>query len=326
MRPRILLVVLCVCVGFLQAEVRMAGGLVSMEGMVAGSARWYESRYGGFSEGNFDLLLRSASIGMTVGATEWLEFRGYFDLANMHALDLYARAGWSNGLSLTAGRFVVPLSHESGVLEFERRLADYSLLSRFWKPSGARDIGVVVSYRREWLDIWGSVVNGNGWWPTSDENRQKDFALRAAFRPGFAGGIGFGLRGYYGYNRVNDQDLLHRQFGGELFWKDSGVELTAEVQHAVVPGTDARYYKRNSGYIQGTCRLARVLEPTLRLELELQAEDRYEAGATAALAFVVREERLRAVLSYDYVKKDSKLYPSVKGDKHEVMLELRANL
>ena len=64
----------------------------------------------------------------------------------------------------------------------------------------------------------------------------------------------------------------------------------------------------------------------MRLELELQAEDRYEAGATAALAFVVREERLRAVLSYDYVKKDSKLYPSVKGDKHEVMLELRANL
>lgn len=321
----LLFVSLTLC-GTADGAVDLVGGRLSVDGFAAGAGRWQRRTQAGFSRSSFDLAHRGVYLGGYYRPDPRLRLRAYVDVSRMSPLDLCVLVEPAAGMSLTFGQFLLPLGFELLDDDADRLLSDLSLLSRFWKPGGQRDIGAMFSYGRGLTGIWLAVVNGNGWNRFADDNWHKDIAARFEARPFSSDGPGFALRGYFGHRRVDTADLQHRQVGGEVFWTAARHRTVVELQHAVVPGDDARFYARTSAYGQFSYQVVTGFEPVVRIQAEAQAEDRYEAGLTAAVISRFFDEHLRLVYAYSYWMKDSKLYQHLVGNRHEITLEIRTVL
>jgi len=283
-------------------EVGLLSGRLGVDGLVSFKCRWQRSEYIGLSDSRFDFYRPSAFFGITSRVCSAVVVRAYGDAANLpspQVLDLYASIRLPAGLALRIGQFGPPLGFEMMTDRRQLKLSDYSFLARYWKPWDPRDVGVMLIRQWRRFDAAAALVNGNGInRGFEDNNRSKDFCGRLVFRPLADSAFQIAGRGYWG--TIDDAGRRFIGVAGEFLVGRRSLLVVSELQHVLNAGQT-----RNSGYVQASYRLWGVLEPVGRVQLELQAEDRYDFGLAAGVSFLMRDDDLKATLVYEYRRRDS---------------------
>jgi hypothetical protein len=240
------------------------------------------------------------------------------DLSTQWTREFYVESRWPNGLSLRAGQFVLPLGREALTRLQDLSFIEYSTVSRWWKPGGPCDIGVVADYESY---VWGvacAFVNGNGGRSYADNNKWKDACLRVRFSHLAGGRLEAGLRGYAG--RAEDIGHSFLSVAGDLQLDLKRLTVVGEGQHATLST-----YERNSFRVQAAYRANDLLEPVARFQIEFQKDDRYDFGLTWGLNLRVPGDRVSVMLDFDYWRKESSS-PTARVSRQKILLRVQAAL
>lgn len=269
------------------ADIILADGRISFGGFVRGRAEyWRYIQEAGSSSFTFKKGL--SLIWLSARLSDELGIGMLFDAGRPAPVDLFATVQWPNGWMFRAGQFKLPLSFETDMRPDRLKLFDYSLAAPIIKPAGTRDIGGLVGWRRERIELSLAVVNGSG--PNSeDANRWKDICGRIVGRP--LAGLTVGGAAYYGRTETEGATWLSGLV--DALWENGKLRLQAMgLYHR---HKDERSLSNN---VQLSHRFD-WLEPVGRFDVTFR-DHQVEIMPILGLNFLVSEERFRVSADYQY--------------------------
>ena len=291
---------------------------LSFDALGSFSGAWTQFRTAGVSDGRGDFFHPAALVGLLAHVSPVVGLRVSTDVAAVTqqlTQEFYLETKWSSGIVVRAGQVVVPLGREALTPQQNRRFADYSIVSRWWKPGATYDVGVLAGYEGRLLGAAAALVNGNDGRTYADDNKWKDVCARVALNQFGGGWPGVAARVYYGKTDVGTPFL---SLAGEAWYERENLEVLGEAQHAV-----KGIYERNCFVVQAAYRPVSLLEPVLRLQIEFQKDDRYDYSAVGGLNVHLWGDAMLLMLEFEQMRKESNT-PSAAFSQQRVLAKLQA--
>ncbi|MBS1532666.1 MAG: hypothetical protein JSU01_20350 [Bacteroidetes bacterium] len=221
-----------------------------------------QARYQGFEQAgvNDAFDLHRARLDAKGNITDAWSYEIYTEFAgNNKLLDAYTAYKVADFLKLTAGQFKVPFSYESLTSDSQLDFIDRSqvieaLAARSKDVIGnqiGRDVGFQVSGSfvktkdRYLFDYTIGVFNGAGYNVITDNNNNKDVAVRLGLHPGKGFDLGGGIYRGEDIPAGGVKTQTRNRYGFDAHYVSGRFSATAEYAH----GTDAAV-QRDGGYIQ----------------------------------------------------------------------------
>lgn len=317
-RGILLLVVLLA--GSAAAEVAVVGDKLSLDALIWVNARGERVTERGLTRMDFAFYRFWAPVGLTIRPVPGASFRLSFDAGwNERALDIYADLDLPAEFVLRAGQFVPPLGSEALTEPGRLKLIEYSILKGAWKPYDPRDVGIMLMRDRGAMAFSFAVVNGAGrstW--LQDDNKWKDLGARVVYRPALLPGFFVAGRSYYA--RVGQDGGLQLNYALELGAVRSGLNVTGELQQAIIGK-----YRITAGYLQSAYRALDWLEPVGRLQASYDIGRTVVFGLTAGANVGLYGNAVRLMVNYD-LRRILTPQSASRSTRHQLLLQLQMAL
>lgn len=274
----------------LRADVTLADGRLVLDGFLSGRAVYWTFADQQWTTGRFEFQRGLSQAGVTGRVGEAVSARLLVDLAAFWVMDLYGEVRFPGGLGLRAGQFKLPLSFEMSARPEREILAERTMAYSSMLPAGVRDIGAMLSYRRDRLCAHAGVVNGAGTGP--DDYTWKDFFGRVEYRS--AAGLNAGTGGYWG----SRDSAAVRWLAGlvDAEYRHQRLTSRAAVMHRLHKEERVFATSLEAAYDFG------FVEPAARFDVVLAAAKPPEFTPVFGLNFRGFEDRVKVVVDFQYHK------------------------